>query len=511
MAVCCWCSQPLVQADLKGFIAWICPQEACYTRQIAHALVSKTAKEKQLHYRNVPLPKQVEFRERPEKYVLFGGAAGPGKSHEARWATYEFCQKVKNFRALILRETFGELERTHMDKMEVEQDVIGAVFTKSAHRMTFPATGAVIELGHMEDAAAVRKYLSAEYDLIVPDEAALYDPDALLSLSTRARTSNPEARALGFPKFWVVTNPGGPASQMLLDFFIDHTPDYDERPALKGKYNPAQWHFVPALLDDNPYIDPDYENQLAVEKPHRYQQLRYGNFRVFAGQFFPAWREDRHVQTIEVPKGCHWFRSMDWGYNAPGCVLWWAVLGDGRLLIRSEVKFQGDDVSEVAKKIQKRDAELGLQTRKVMTYADPAIWAKTGVAVKGKFQGESIGETFGALGVPMIGADNERKNGWTRCHQILRDAPDGQPWLLVHPDCRYLVRSIPSAKSDKNDPDDVDTKSDDHALDAWRYGAMSRPAPRSGTVPKQKAPEGSPAYYMAQMRQKVGRKWGRVA
>src|SRR5688572_5422766 len=106
-ASCCWCQSPLVQADLKGFIAWICPQEVCYTRQIAHALVSKTAKDKALHYRNVPLPKQVEFRERPVKYVLFGGAAGPGKSHEARWATYEFCQRIKHFRALILRETFG--------------------------------------------------------------------------------------------------------------------------------------------------------------------------------------------------------------------------------------------------------------------------------------------------------------------------------------------------------------------------------------------------------------------
>jgi hypothetical protein len=502
-----------VQADVKGFAAWVCPQVPCHTRQLNHAMLgqNKELGEKALHYRNIPLPKQVEFRERPEKYVLFGGAAGPGKSHEARWATYEFCQKIKNFRALILRETFGELERTHMDKMETEQRLIGATFTKSAHRMTFHGTGAVIELGHMEDAAAVSKYLSAEYDLIVPDEAALYDPDALLSLSTRARTSNPEARKLGFPKFWVVSNPGGPASQMLLDFFIDHTPDFDARPALKANYTPAQWYYVPALLDDNPYMDPDYERALAVEKPHRYQQLRYGNFRVFAGQFFPAWMESRHVQAIDVPDGVRWFRSMDWGYNAPGVVFWWAVLGDGRLYLRSEVKFQQDDVSTVAQKIKKRDSELGIKTGQVTTFADPAIWAKTGVATKGKFQGESVAETFGAFGVPMVPADNDRLSGWTRCHQILRDAPDGTPWLLVHPDCRYLIRSIPSAKSDKNDPDDVDTKMDDHALDAWRYGAMSRPAPRAGQASTKKAPEGSPAYYMQRDRQKKGRSFGRVA
>jgi hypothetical protein len=47
------------------------------------------------------------------------------------------------------------------------------------------------------------------------------------------------------------------------------------------------------------------------------------------------------------------------------------------------------------------------------------------------------------------------------------------------PECRYLIRSIAAAVSDDKDPDDVDTKTDDHALDAWRYGAMSRPNPSS--------------------------------
>lgn len=502
MAVCCWCGSGLVQAEIRGLIAWICPEQPCRTRQIAHAFTVQR-KGKPSECVNVPLPKQVEFRERPEKYVLFGGAAGPGKSHEARWAAYELCSMIAQFRVLILRETFGELERTHMDKMEFEQDVVGAVFTKSAHRMTFGATKALIELGHMEDAAAVRKYLSAEYDLIIPDEGALYDPDALLSLSTRARTSNAAARARGFPKFWVVTNPGGPASQMLLDFFIDHTPDFDERPALRDKYQPNDWHFVPALLDDNPYIDPEYDASLAVEKPHRYQQLRYGNFRVFAGQFFPSWREDRHVHRSDtLPSGVRWFRSMDWGYNAPGCVLWWAILPDGHLYIRSELKFQQDDVSVVRGKILKRDKELGIKGP-ISLYGDPAMQAKIGQKT---LKGESLAES---IGCGFVAADNDRFNGWGRCQQILRDDAAGVPWLQVHPDCRYLIRSIPAAKSDAKDLDDVDTTMDDHALDAWRYGAMSRPAPRVSTQ-QQQVPAGSPAWVMQKLREKTGRAWGQL-
>jgi hypothetical protein len=48
---------------------------------------------------------------------------------------------------------------------------------------------------------------------------------------------------------------------------------------------------------------------------------------------------------------------------------------------------------------------------------------------------------------------------------------------------------LPAAVSAKTDPDDMDTTGDDHALDALRYGAMSRPAPTriagvSGLPPK---------------------------
>jgi len=289
----------LVLGKVLDLEAWLCPTEACWKRQVKHALTVKTKKAGAATCVNVPLPKQVEFRERPERYVLFGGAAGPGKSHEARWALYEKCLTIPGFEALLLRETFGELERTHMRRMEAEQDQIGAVFTPSAHIMRFP-NKSLIEVGHMVDAAAVRKYLSTEYDAIVPDEGALYDPDAILSLSTRARSKKPQVLAAGGAKFWVVTNPGGPASQVLLDFFIDHTPDFETRPQLRGKYDAADWAFVPALLDDNPYLDPNYDAALAVEKPHRYQQLRYGNFRVFVGQFFPDWEETREGRPWHV-------------------------------------------------------------------------------------------------------------------------------------------------------------------------------------------------------------------
>jgi hypothetical protein len=507
-ASCCWCSRRLCQVD--GI--WWCPTPACAKRQIDHGIATKVTKGRdkglvQLLY--VPTPKQVEFDSCPAKYVLYGGAAGPGKSHAARWALYRRCLRLTNYRALLLRRTYPELESTHLDMMAQEAERIGAVFTKSERTMSFPQTGAVIRCGHMDDKDAVQKYLSTEYDVIVPDEGSTFDPDALLELSTRARTSKPQVLAEGGAKFWVASNPGGPASAVLLDLFIDHAPDPDKYPALATNFKVDDWTYIPATLDDNPYIDPAYMQQLATLPKWRYEQLRYGDWRVFSGQFFSQFQQRMHVQAMEPGTEVRWFRSMDWGRNQPGCVLWWAQLADHKLYIRKELKFQGNDEQEVAAKIKQIDEQLGL-TKIAYTAADPAIFNKTGATHTNAsygFRGQSIGETLAFYDINVVKSDNDRFNGWGRCHALLREAPDTQPWLAIHPDCRYLIRSIAAAKSDDKDPDDVDTDTDDHALDAWRYGAMSRPHPSFA----KKAPRTFAAGTMGALRQGVkalGRRLG---
>lgn len=161
---------------------------------------------------------------------------------------------------------------------------------------------------------------------------------------------------------------------------------------------------------------------------------------------------------------------MDWGYNAPGCVLWWLCLYDHHYHIWRELKFQQMPVWDVGQAIKKQTSDLGLKLDYLA--ADPAMWQHTGAG-----RGEAIAETLQRVGLPMRKGDNDRKNGWQRVHELLRVAPDGQPWLTVEADpyCTYLRRTLAGAMSDKHDPDDINTNSDDHALDALRYGAMSRP------------------------------------
>lgn len=468
MARCCWCRADLVSVADR----WWCPTEPCRNRQRAYAVGRDAGKGWTWLF--VPTPKQVDLMAAPEPYLLFGGAAGSAKSHGARWMLYRDCLRPKKrapIECLLLRETFPELERTHLRRMAYEAPLIGATFIPSRRMMQFP-DGSLIECGHMDDDDAVQRYLSAEYDRIVPDEGVRFKPRPLLELSTRTVKRRPGGQ------FIVVTNPGGPSSQMLLDFFIDHQPDFDAfGEALQTEYRPAEWRYIEATLDDNPYLDPAYAAALAILPPARYEQLRHANWRVHEGQFFGEWNERTHIAAFEPSRDGLWFRSLDWGRNQPGCCLWWAVLPDHQLYVRRDWKFQGMSEQEVAAGVKAIDTELGL--RKVAyTAADPAIFNKTGAThTQAQFVGQSIGESLSHYGLRLVKADNDRFNGWGRCHALLRPAPTGAPWLRTHPECRYLNRSIPNALSDKTDPDDVDTASDDHALDAWRYGAMSRPHP----------------------------------
>lgn len=489
-ALCCWCQAVLVQVGAESF--WLCPSPACAQRQMAWAYVVQTTVKGKAQQRvlYVPTPRQCEFHESTAKYTLFGGAAGPGKSHALRWEFYKRCAGYPGYEAIILRRTFPELNKTHIRRAAREQELIGAhLYTGEEKILKFP-NGSLLEFGHCDDERALSRYLSTEYDAMGFDQWEGFEPDMSLELMTRARTSKKGLRALAKGG----ANPGGVGSLFLLDFFIDHHPDLEKYPALTQTYAVDQWKFVPALLDDNPYRDVEYESSLAALNADRYEQLRYGNWRRFAGQFFSAWSEQVHVRALTVPPTVEHFASMDWGYIAPGCVLWWACLPDGHYHLRKEYKFKGLTAGELAIQIKKINRELGVAKLRYLV-CDPSVKMHAGGS------GEAIAETLRKSGLPVRLGDNDRLNGWARCQALLRAAPDGLPWLTVDPGCTYLQRTIPAAISEKHDPEDVDTTIDDHGLDAWRYGAMSRPSPtRSVSVPR---PKGSAGVLWDQLRAEV--------
>jgi len=170
------------------------------------------------------------------------------------------------------------------------------------------------------------------------------------------------------------------------------------------------------------------------------------------------------VRDLLIPRDTTAFGSMDWGSNAPGVLLLWVHVGDGHWHIARELKFQRETTDTVAERWRALLASVGAP-RVSYIAADPSMWS---------YSGESIAESLQRLHLPLVKADNNRKNGWQRLHELLRPAPDGRPWLTIDVTCDYGRRILPAMQSDKTDPDDLDTRGDDHWCDAARYGAMSR-------------------------------------
>lgn len=190
---------------------------------------------------------------------------------------------------------------------------------------------------------------------------------------------------------------------------------------------------------------------------------------------------------------CEAFGSLDWGFNSKGVHLWWLCLPDGRYHIAKEYVFHGSTAEQVGKRIHDETKALGVGRLRYLA-CDPAMWQKTGAG-----RGESIAETLLRMRLPARKSDNDRFLGWLRVHELLRDRPSGDgPWLTVDPSCTYLIRTLPAMVQDKHNPDDMDSSKDDHAVDALRYGAMSRPSPtRIDTTPKP-FPVGSWGWHTAQ-------------
>lgn len=412
---------------------------------------------------------------------------------------YRRAMRIPNYEGLLIRRTWGELEKHHFRLMEREAKVFTAhgipcTFSITSREMKFHDTGAIIEGGHMESQDDIDKYLSRERDDINVDEGVTIPPQNLLELSTRARSTKPEVLEDGGARFSVYTNPGGIAATMLRDFFIEHEPnweDYSEE--LKEEYNPDDWVYIPGNLEDNPYLPSSYQSDLAVLQPWRFRQLRYNDWDVVAGTFFAEFSTATHVKDLGDPgESCEWFHSLDWGYIQPGCILWWALLPDGVLYIRRELKFSHMLIEMVVEKVREIDDELGVRRENLRySVADPALRGTNinKTTVQGEITGETMEQTFAKAGMPLLMGKNNRQQGWQRCHEFLgsrgkrTDEETGKevdlgPHIIVHPDCRYLIRTLASITSAKNDPEDVDTTADDHPADSLRYGAMTRPRAR---------------------------------
>jgi hypothetical protein len=80
-----------------------------------------------------------------------------------------------------------------------------------------------------------------------------------------------------------------------------------------------------------------------------------------------------------------------------------------------------------------------------------------------------------AEGIFFEKGKNDRLAGKMQCHYRLSFDDEGLPNFYVFNTCKNFIRTVPSLVYDQFDVEDIDTSTEDHTYDEWRYLLMSMP------------------------------------
>ena len=410
--------------------------------------------------------KQLSFIEAEETEVLFGGAAGGGKSYGQTVDALLFALKYPGSRQLILRRTFPELEKSLIRTSLAIYPRGIYTFNASSHTGKFK-NGSTIDFGYLGAENDVYQYQSAEYDVIRFDELTHFTESQYVYLISRVRGAN------GYPKqIKSTTNPGGVGHAWVKRRFIDPaepTHPFWGEDGLKRV-------FLPSLLDDNKFLvnrDPSYRARLLALPEREKKALLYGDWNIFDGQYFSEFSERLHVtDPIEIPS--HWrkFRTVDYGLDRLAC-LWIALSPDGIAYVYRELCMSDLPISASARLILERTPP---NEDIYATLAPPDLWGRS------QESGKSKANLFSEYGLNFTKTSNDRECGWLALKELLQ-CTDKEPRLKIFSTCRELIRCLPALITDKLRPTDCSTEPHEitHAPDALRGFAVfhARPAAQS--------------------------------
>jgi hypothetical protein len=424
----------------------------------------------------LPLPRQVEVEEAIATqlygFLGVGGHRNSGKSAMLRRVCYRLCDQFEEFTILFLRRNFPELELNHMRFAVKESKRIGARY--SSRQMDFPETGSEIRWGHCYKTEDYKNYIGGEVDLIIFEQ--LEEFEAIQFTEISASTGRTRGRKDWRGLVLAGENPGGPLSAFVEEFFITKNPP----PELYPDYQPDQYHFITTSLEDNPYADPRYVNNLATLSPARRAMFRFGRRDIFPLQYFKTFLRPDRVQTLMIPTTVPRLCALHWGFFKPGIFLWAVVLPDGRLYIEREYTFVETVASDLAKAIVAINHDLKIDM-------GPYAWGNAPDKVTDDDIGEHTFETLFRHGLPVVPSTHDPVAGWQRLqHWFEPMSIDGgeQPALIVNPACVMLLRTLPQLLQDERNAEDINDHGATEAAKALRYLAMSRPEPPMMTPPR---------------------------
>ncbi|MFZ5975157.1 MAG: phage terminase large subunit [Bacillota bacterium] len=436
----------------------------------------------QLDY--APTPRQRLFHASTADEVLYGGAAGGGKTKAVVMDALLRCLRHAGTQAYLFRRTYRELKDTVLG--EALQSVPTDLGEYCASDYEFRLiNGSVMRFRHCQYDEDRMRYQGAEIQWLYIDELTHFSKAVYDFLKSRLRAR----RALKVkPLVRATANPGGVGHAWVRDHFIERGEPEKEHvfevySKTLGRAQRRSIVYIPALCTDNPYLGQDYIFELEQKPRALRDALLHGRWDAFEGQVFSEWRdvpEHYHdgigthvIADFAVPHSWKRYRAFDFGFARPFAALWMAVDPDERVYVYREMYGAGAPDEgvrktpvEIARAILQAEKDAG--EGEISGVADPSIWDAS--------RGESIAAQMAREGVHFQKGDNARIAGKMQMHKRLAFDGTGRPFLYVMRSCRHTIRTIPALVYDPMRPEDVNTAGEDHIYDALRYFLMSRPA-----------------------------------
>ena len=405
---------------------------------------------------------QTEFLAASETDALYGGAAGGGKSYAMLVDPLRYAHRAAH-RGLIIRRSMPELRELIDKSRELYPKAFPGCKYREVEKMWNFPSGAKIEFGFLERDADVYRYQGQAYSWIGFDEITHLPTEFSWNyLASRLRTTDSEI----IPYMRCTANPGGVGAHWVKKRYIDPA-DYNE--SFEGSDGLTR-KFIPAKLDDNPYLAKDgrYEKMLMALPPTQRKQLLEGNWDVNEGAAFTEFNLEEHViPPFEIPINWERVKGIDYGYASESACVWATIdPSDGTLIVYRELYQKGLTGQDLGYAITEMELQDPFSVAGVL---DTAAWNRTGTT------GPTVGETLVRQGHKLRRADKNRIQGKIQIHEYLRVQHTGRPKIQIFNTCPNLIREIQSIPLDSSNPEDVDTRAQDHAYDALRYLIMSRP------------------------------------
>jgi predicted phage terminase large subunit-like protein len=188
---------------------------------------------------HAPTVPQTVFLLLPNREALYGGAAGGGKSDALLMGALQHVD-VPGYSGIIFRRTYKDLALPDaiMDRSDQWLRGTDAKWDGEEHTWRVPS-GATLTFGYLEHEADKFRYQGAAFQFVGFDELTQFSLTQYQYLFSRLRRLEGATVPL---RMRAASNPGGPGHEWVRQRFLIEG-------LAKGRV------FVPAKLQDNPYLD----------------------------------------------------------------------------------------------------------------------------------------------------------------------------------------------------------------------------------------------------------------